>query len=111
MPLRVGLNGLGRTDGNVGSADEKISGTGKTVTVSIWVFSFHPSTVRIVPGTTVEWINRCSTERTATANDGSSFDTGEIEQGQTKTFTFTKAGTYAYHCSLHPFMTGVVIVK
>ncbi|MDQ6778909.1 MAG: plastocyanin/azurin family copper-binding protein [Actinomycetota bacterium] len=52
-----------------------------------------------------------STEHTATANNGTTFDTGPIQPGQTKTFTFTTAGTYGYHCSLHPFMTGTVIVK
>ena len=98
-------------DESLGLTDEKLSGTGKVVTVGIWVFSFHPSTVRIAPGTTVAWINHGSAEHTATAKDGTTFDTGTIQKGQTKTLRFTEAGTYAYHCSLHPFMTGAVIVK
>ena len=84
---------------------------GTTVTVGIWLFSFHPSTVSIAPGATVAWINHDSTQHTATADNGTTFDTGAIDEEQTKTFTFTNAGIYGYHCSLHPFMTGVVIVK
>jgi plastocyanin len=98
-----------------GSAPTKSAATtggkGKMVTVDISMFAFHPSTVTIAPGTTVAWTNKDSTAHTATADNGPTFDTGSIQQGQTKTFTFTKPGTYAYRCAIHPFMNGTVIVK
>jgi hypothetical protein len=63
------------------------------------------------PGTTVAWTNKDATEHTATADSGPSFDTGAIQQGQMRTITFTKPGTYAYHCGFHPFMTATVVVR
>lgn len=86
-------------------------GRGKTVTVHISMFAFKPTTVTVAAGTTVAFTNLDTTEHTATANNGPIFDTGAIQHDQTKTVTLTKAGTYAYHCAFHPFMTGTVIVK
>jgi plastocyanin len=103
------------SSGGGGSAPTKSAaatgGKGKTVTVDISMFAFRPSTVTVTPGTTVAWTNQDSTAHTATANNGTTFDTGSIQHGQTKTFTFTKPGTYAYRCAIHPFMNGTVIVK
>ena len=87
------------------------AGKGRTVTIDISMFAYKPSTVTVAPGTTVGWTNEDTTEHTATADNGTTFDTGAIQHGQTKTFTFTTAGSYGYHCAFHPFMTGTVIVK
>jgi len=67
--------------------------------------------VTVAPGTTVAFTNKDTTEHTATADNGTTFDTGAIQHDQTKMVTLTKAGTFAYHCSFHPFMTGTIIVK
>lgn len=74
--------------------------------------SFSPNPVTVVMGVnnTVEWVNDDSAPHTVTANDGS-FGSGNIAPTGTYTFTFTKAGTYAYHCLYHPWMVGTVIVK
>jgi plastocyanin len=61
-------------------------------------------------GTTVEWANNDALPHTVTANDRS-YDSGNIAPGRTYRHTFTKAGSYAYFCVLHPFMKGVIVVR
>jgi plastocyanin len=82
-----------------------------TRTVSIQNFSFKPANITIKPGTKVIWINRDSTQHTATANNGRSFDSGPLGPGQRFSHTFKRAGKKAYHCEIHPSMKGSVTVK
>jgi len=83
---------------------------GKTTTVSIKDFAFNPSNTTVSPGTSVTWVNNDQTAHTATANDGA-FDSGTLQPGQSFSFAFDKAGTYAYHCNIHPDMTATVTVS
>jgi plastocyanin len=83
---------------------------GKTVTVNIKNFAFNPPNTPVAPGTTVTWVNNDQTTHTVTANNGA-FNSGNLPPGQTFSQTFTTAGTYAYHCNIHPFMTGTVTVS
>jgi plastocyanin len=46
-----------------------------------------------------------------TADDGKSFDTGNVNQGASGSFTAPKAGGYPYHCTVHPFMHGTLKVQ
>src|SRR5215212_6245409 len=80
---------------------------GKTTTVSIKNFAFNPPNATVAPGTTVTWVNNDQTAHTVTANDGA-FDSGTLQPGQSYSFKFDKAGTYAYHCNIHPAMTVTV---
>lgn len=75
--------------------------------VSIIDFSFNPSTLTVAPGTTVTWTNNGSTAHTITGPD---WDSGQVQPGSTFTHTFNTAGTFAYHCTIHPTMTGQIIV-
>ena len=59
---------------------------------------------------TVQWTNNDIAPHTVTAVD-KSFDSGELNTGDTFTYTFTTPGTYQYGCSYHPWMKGTVIVK
>jgi plastocyanin len=61
-------------------------------------------------GSIVSWTNEDSTEHTVTADDGS-FDAGPISPGDTFENAFDSPGDFGYHCEIHPFMTGVVIVE
>ncbi|MDF2736587.1 MAG: Copper binding protein plastocyanin/azurin family [Nitrososphaeraceae archaeon] len=61
-------------------------------------------------GNIVSWTNEDSTEHTVTADDGS-FDSGPISPGDTFENTLDSPGDFGYHCEIHPFMTGVVIVE
>lgn len=82
--------------------------SGKTVEVTIQNFAFNPNSVTISSGDTVKWTNMDSTAHTVTGTD---FSSGNLNKGDSYENTFTKAGTYDYHCSIHPSMTGTVIVK
>jgi LPXTG-motif cell wall-anchored protein len=72
-------------------------------------FKFTPSTVTVTAGESVTWTNSGPAAHSATADDGS-FDTGILRKGTSGSHTFTRAGTYTFHCTPHPFMTGKVVV-
>ncbi|SRR5579872_251387 len=78
--------------------------------VKIDNYTFKPATLTIAAGTTVTWKNLDDDPHTATAADGS-FDSKGLAQGDTFSFRFTKPGTYAYHCTVHPFMQGTILVQ
>lgn len=78
--------------------------------VTIQSFSFSPATLTVKVGDTVIWKNLDSVGHSATAYDNS-FDTGIISPGQTGTATFSKAGTFTYHCGPHPYMKATIIVQ
>lgn len=71
---------------------------------------FSPNPIQIPAGSTVTWLNNTSLTHTATSDTGA-WDTGDIASGQTSTaITFSTAGTFAYHCTIHPTMRGSIIV-
>jgi LPXTG-motif cell wall-anchored protein len=72
-------------------------------------FKFSPGTTTIHVGDTITWTNNGPSAHTATANNGS-FDTGALTKGKSASHTFTQAGTFAYICTIHPFMHGTVVV-
>lgn len=78
--------------------------------VTIQNMSFSPSSMTIKTGDTVTWTDLDSVSHTSTADDNS-FDTGTLSTGQSKTITFSKAGTYTYHCTIHPGMKGTIVVQ
>ncbi len=71
--------------------------------------SFSPNPVEVKVGEAVTWINDDSGRHTVTSKDGV-FDSGMMGKGQSFSFTFDKAGEYAYFCSPHPSMVGTVVV-
>lgn len=73
-------------------------------------FSFAPPALSTTVGTKLTWTNAGPSNHTVTANDGS-FDSGTIQLNGSFSFTPTKAGTYAYHCSIHPTMSGTLVVR
>ncbi len=79
--------------------------------VAIKSFAFSPATVTVKVGGKITFTNDDPTAHTATADDGTSFESGSLQKGQSKTITFTKAGTFSYHCAFHAFMTGKVVVS
>jgi plastocyanin len=72
---------------------------------------YSPATITVMIGmnSTVTWVNRDTAPHTVTANDGS-FNSHNLDPGQSYTYTFTKPGTYSYICSYHNWMKGKVIV-
>ncbi len=72
--------------------------------------TFSPATLTVKVGDTVTWTNQDSMGHSATADDNS-FDTGVLDQGKSGTVTFSKAGTYTYHCKIHSSMHGTITVQ
>lgn len=81
------------------------------VIVKIDNFAFDAPTVTVAPGATVTWVNDDDDPHTIVAEDGKSFRSRTLDTGDRFAFTFMRPGTYAYFCSVHPHMTGKVVVK
>jgi plastocyanin len=77
--------------------------------VKIAGFAFGPASVTVAAGQTVTWTNADRVPHTVTA-DGGAWNSGPLAPGASFSFTPTRPGTYAYHCSIHPFMRGTVVV-
>ncbi len=78
--------------------------------VKIDNFSFGPQALTIAAGTTVTWTNRDDIPHTVVSNDGA-FKSKVLDTDERFSYTFTKAGTYPYFCSIHPKMTAKVVVQ
>ena len=81
-----------------------------TVTVSIQLFAFDPPVVTVPVGTTVRWVNRDRIQHDVFGVMGATFRSPILSQGQAFEYTFPAPGTYDYICSIHPNMTGRVVV-
>jgi plastocyanin len=78
--------------------------------VKIDNFTFSPATLTVAAGTTVRWTNKDDVPHTVVSSD-KAFKSNTLDTDQEFTYTFTKAGTYNYFCSIHPKMTATVVVK
>jgi amicyanin len=81
-----------------------------TMEVKIDNFSFGPTELKVAVGTTVTWTNRDDIPHTVVSTD-KVFKSKVLDTDEKFSFTFTKAGTYEYFCSIHPHMTGRVVVQ
>jgi plastocyanin len=77
--------------------------------VAVASFQFTPNATTISTGGTVTWTNGDSTAHTVTFDSGP--DCGNLATAGVKSASFSKAGTYAYHCTIHPSMKGTVTVS
>jgi plastocyanin len=78
--------------------------------VKIDNFSFGPESLTVAVGTTVTWTNRDDIPHTAVSTEGA-FKSKVMDTDEKFSFTFGKAGNYSYFCSIHPKMTGKVVVQ
>ena len=78
--------------------------------VNIDQFAFHPQRITVRAGTTVTWTNEDDVPHTV-ASSGKLFKSKALDTEDKFSFTFTTPGTYDYFCSLHPHMTGAVVVE
>lgn len=92
------------TAGNLPQAQQAVS------EVKIDNFSFSPAELTVAAGTTVTWTNHDDIPHTV-ASDTKLFKSKVLDTDEKFSYTFTQPGTYAYFCSLHPKMTGKVIVR
>src|SRR5437879_8209938 len=80
--------------------------------VKIDNFSFGPAALTVAVGSTVTWTNRDDIPHTVVSTDDpKKFKSKVLDTDEKFSYTFTKAGTYPYFCSIHPKMTGKVIVQ
>jgi plastocyanin len=77
--------------------------------VTIVDFAFDPASLEVPVGSAVTWTNTGAAPHTVTADDGA-FNSGELAPGATFSQTFDAAGTFAYHCEIHPDMTAAIVV-
>ena len=87
-------------------------GREQAVEVKIDNFSFAPGNLTIAVGTTVTWVNHDDIPHSVVSSDEPQvFKSKALDSDDRFSFTFTKAGTYGYFCSIHPKMTGKVVVQ
>lgn len=92
--------------GSGGSGGSGGTGAGSTIDAE----DFSLTSISVAPGTTVTFSNEGSAQHSVTADDGA-FDTDPVKPGTTATFTApSEPGAYAYHCKIHPSMTGTLTV-
>jgi plastocyanin len=82
----------------------------QTLEVKIDNFSFGPTEITVPVGTTVTWTNRDDIPHTVVSTD-KVFKSKVLDTDEKFSFIFSKAGTYPYFCSIHPKMTGKVVVQ
>jgi plastocyanin len=87
----------------------KSTATG-TVQAGVADFAFAPATVTAKVGDVITWTNAGPASHTVTVDDHSSCDTGSIASGATGSLTFSAAGTYPFHCSIHSSMKGTITI-
>lgn len=87
-----------------------IAAFAKEVKVTITNFAFDPAVATVAVGDSVTFVNADDTVHSVIADDGS-FHTDGLDTNDKASVSFAKAGTFAYHCGLHPFMQGKIVVK
>ena len=91
-------------------ASPSLSPTALGGKVKIVSFAFRPSSITVPVGSSVGWINSATIQHTTTSDTGL-WDSGPLNPGAKFLHKFTTAGTFTYHCSIHPTMTGTIIVQ
>jgi len=91
------------------------SGPSSSVTIPIGASTlgrnaFNPSDLTVAAGTTVTWMNADTVAHTSTS-DATGWSSGIVAPGGQFSFAFPTAGTFAYHCAIHPGMVGTVVVR
>jgi plastocyanin len=99
------LTPAGKNDTAAGQAQ-----TAASAAVKIDNFSFGPTALTVPVGTIVTWTNRDDIPHTVVSTDGV-FKSKALDTDDKFSFVFTKPGTYPYFCSIHPKMTGTVVVQ
>jgi amicyanin len=108
MPMPGEEDTTGATSTGTSSASTTV--TSNAATVSIKNFAYAPATLNIKKGTKVTWTNGDTAPHTVTSESGDVLDSPTLSTGQSFSYTFTKAGTYAYYCTIHPNMKATVVV-
>jgi plastocyanin len=103
--------GGGGSGPSAGAAPSAGGSSGTSSAITINNFKFSPSSLRAQKGAGIKVANDDSAAHTVTADDGHSFDSGTVDPGASTTIRAPAAGTYSYHCTIHPFMKGKLVVE
>jgi len=96
----------------IGGIRHRAADAAEASTVQIENYQFLPNTLTIRVGGSVTWVNRDGDVHSIAADDTpQTFKSAGLDTDDKFSFTFTKPGTYSYHCSVHPHMTGKIIVR
>jgi plastocyanin len=95
-----------RISGSAVAQDKKPAETA----VKIDNFVFSPNPLTVPAGSTIRWTNQDDIPHNVVSDD-KTFKSKVLDTDETFTYTFTKPGTYTYFCSIHPKMTGKVVVQ
>jgi plastocyanin len=95
--------------GGSSSSSNAASSSGSAIKIDN--FAFSPATLTVSGHSPIAVANDDSTAHTFTADDGHSFDTGPIDTGASTSVTAPRPGRYPYHCTIHPFMHGTLVVR
>jgi plastocyanin len=110
--LVTGCGGGGGGGGPSPAAAPSAGGSPSTSSsISINDFKFSPRAIRVPASAQIKVTNNDSAPHTVTADDGRSFDSGTVNPGASTSFQAPAPGSYAYHCTIHPFMKGTLLVK
>ena len=105
------LLALGGWAATAAAATSNHAATAKPNQIEIRNFMFMPKTLAVPVGAKVTWINRDEEPHIVVSANGQFAPSKALDSNDSYTTTFSKPGTYVYYCTVHPFMTGTVIVK
>jgi plastocyanin len=115
LSIVAGLIGLSVGCGSPSSPSGGSNTTGTPVSIvrgssTLTTTAYAPNPISIAPGGTITWTNNDTESHTSTGDDGS-WNSGTINPGASFNRTFPNAGTFTYHCTIHPGMIGTVTVR
>jgi plastocyanin len=115
LALALLAAGCGSSGGGSTASTSSSASDGPVTKVSMKNIQFNPKTVTVNVGTTVEWVNDDSVSHDVTKDTGPgppfSSGSGNLGGGDTYKITFNAPGTVGYECTVHPGMSGMIIVK
>lgn len=101
----------GSGDGSVQAKSGASAGSATAADrIDITNFRYSPNPVEVKAGAKVTFVNNDTAPHTGTSKDDGVFDTGLLQKGEEKSVTIDTPGTYAYICTVHPFMKGTMEV-
>ena len=109
LALTVAIAGCGSSSDN-SKPTPAPAAPGGGAAIEMQGIKFSPANATVKVGQKVTWTNKDSVDHNVIADSGASFKSSEFGQGETYSFTPTKAGTIKYECTLHPGMRGVLTV-
>jgi plastocyanin len=98
------------TPGVLSAGDMAVQAGAQAAAIQIDNFHYTPPSLVVAPGTTVTWTNADDSPHTVREKDGK-FKSAALDTDDTFSQTFAAPGEYEYFCSIHPYMTGKIVVK